>query len=310
MTFPVSMPTTRTTPAKLEAAARRARSPTPKPTKGAGRRGAASASAPAAPPSPFGASDLLNLVLMVGVVAPPALYVRHLLSTCGPGSSTSTAAAADGTADGTAAAWPLLWAVLRDPSAALRSPSAGEAAACRLYLAHPVAFVNALYFVAVDVGFYLVYLLQGSTWLIDPHWQVRDEAAAPLNGLFPRVWACGHCRTLHVPNKCPATRNTWQILPMCIALFYFAHPDASPAGGGVGSSDSGDSGGSGGSSGDIAGGGRGFGSGSGSGGGGGDGRRHPRAYLALGLVALWAARLLHNYFRREGWRVGRAEDWR
>ena len=30
----------------------------------------------------------------------------------------------------------------------------------------------------------------------------------------------------------------------------------------------------------------------------------------MGLVMIWAARLTHNYFRREGWKFGVNEDWR
>jgi len=56
-----------------------------------------------------------------------------------------------------------------------------------LYLGHPISFVNLMYAVFVDVGFWLIYLVQGSTWLIDPH---------------------------------------WQIIPVCIAFFYWTHPTA------------------------------------------------------------------------------------
>ena len=37
---------------------------------------------------------------------------------------------------------------------------------------------------------------------------------------------------------------------------------------------------------------------------------HPRAAIALALVNTWGMRLLHNYFRREGWHFGLGEDWR
>ena len=39
----------------------------------------------------------------------------------------------------------------------------------------------------VDIGFYTIYLLQQSTWLIDPH---------------------------------------WQLIPMSIAMYWSTHPDA------------------------------------------------------------------------------------
>ncbi|CAK0881750.1 unnamed protein product [Prorocentrum cordatum] len=35
-----------------------------------------------------------------------------------------------------------------------------------------------------------------------------------------------------------------------------------------------------------------------------------RAYVALALIFLWAARLTWNYFRRENWKFGEREDWR
>ena len=106
-----------------------------------------------------------------------------------------------------------------------------DAVACTVYVDRPVLFVNLVYFVVVDVGFYVIYLLQSSTWLIDPH---------------------------------------WQLLPTSIALFYYSHPHAAASPDG----------------------------------------HHPRALLTLVLVLVWAARLLHNYLRREQWRFGEREDWR
>eukprot|EP00746_Dinoflagellata_sp_MGD_P069611 gnl/MRDRNA2_/MRDRNA2_284987_c0_seq1.p1 gnl/MRDRNA2_/MRDRNA2_284987_c0~~gnl/MRDRNA2_/MRDRNA2_284987_c0_seq1.p1 ORF type:complete len:324 (+),score=41.52 gnl/MRDRNA2_/MRDRNA2_284987_c0_seq1:66-974(+) len=56
---------------------------------------------------------------------------------------------------------------------------------CWMYYKHPIVFVNVLFGINVDVGFWFVYQIQGSTWLIDPH---------------------------------------WTILPACIAVLYFTHP--------------------------------------------------------------------------------------
>ena len=42
----------------------------------------------------------------------------------------------------------------------------------------------------------------------------------------------------------------------------------------------------------------------------GHGQHQPRAIAALALVNVWGCRLLHNYFRREGWHFGLGEDWR
>ena len=35
-----------------------------------------------------------------------------------------------------------------------------------------------------------------------------------------------------------------------------------------------------------------------------------RVQVAVGLTFLWAIRLTHSYFRREGWKFGEQEDWR
>lgn len=95
----------------------------------------------------------LNAALMLGVVVPPALAVATLRSGCG--------------------------------EAEHRGSLFGEA--CGMYMEQPVLFVNVLYAIVVDFGFWVIYLAQGSTWLIDPH---------------------------------------WQIIPACIALFYASHPRA------------------------------------------------------------------------------------
>ena len=137
---------------------------------------------------------------MVGVAVPPLVLVARLRRYCQAGGEDRT--------NYGSSAFALVSSLATSPSSFL----APGAASCELYLSHPVAFVNLLYFLVVDVGFYLVYVLQASTWLIDPH---------------------------------------WQLIPVAIAAFWFTHPDS-----------------------------------------GGD-----RAVLSLGLVVLWAARLLHNYFR-------------
>lgn len=104
--------------------------------------------------------------------------------------------------------------------------------ACDCYANWPITFVNLMYFVVVDVFFWLIYLIQGSTWLIDPH---------------------------------------WQIIPCCIALFYYTHPNSAASTRSDGTA---------------------------------------RAYLALFLLFVWAIRLMHNYLRRENWQFGAQEDWR
>eukprot|EP00960_Hanusia_phi_P027783 747014-Hanusia_phi.AAC.2 len=52
--------------------------------------------------------------------------------------------------------------------------------ACGLAMEHPIVFVNVLFFLNVSVGFWIVGLIQGSFWLIDPYWTFIP----PLIGQF------------------------------------------------------------------------------------------------------------------------------
>lgn len=198
--------------------------------------------------------SLFNFVLMFAVCIPPAWYVYHLRHSCSsgvppqpppPSSDSGLLALTGGSTIEELAELSSEWfqALPGDVSTLLTAAGAAAApprpllspVACKVYEHYPRLFVNLLYFVVVDVGFYLIYLLQSSTWLIDPH---------------------------------------WQLIPVCISLFSFTHPDSSSS--------------------------------SGSGG----GEKNLRAYLALGLLLLWATRLMHNYVRRERLRFGESEDWR
>ena len=159
-----------------------------------------------------------NFLLMIGVCIPPAVFVLNLRQHC-----PSSAPTEDFSMTELLRRW-------------FESAPSGFTAApapilCETYRSYPNLCVNLLYFVVVDVGFYVIYLCQGSTWLIDPH---------------------------------------WQLIPVCIAFFFFTHPDAS----GVAAT------------------------------------RHPRSWLLLGGILTWAARLMHNYLRREEWQFGGREDWR
>ncbi|MEW5310038.1 MAG: hypothetical protein WDW38_001871 [Sanguina aurantia] len=92
---------------------------------------------------------------------------------------------------------------------------------------HPILAVNVVYFLNVNVLFWVLSLVQGSTWLIDPY---------------------------------------WTIIPPMIGLFYKTHPASlfDPA----------------------------------------------RSLVSMTLLFVWATRLTHSYFRREGWQLGAREDWR
>lgn len=121
--------------------------------------------------------DALNALLMLGVILPPALLTAQLRHDC-PSTLKVEPTELDSTWAG--ALERILYQVRHEGV-----PS--EATMCELYLEQPMLLVNLLYFVVVDVGFYLIYLLQGSTWLIDPH---------------------------------------WQLIPMSIAAFWISHPNA------------------------------------------------------------------------------------
>ena len=101
-----------------------------------------------------------NFLLMLGVIVPPALALSSLKSSC---SAPPSGGPSDASALSLVSAW--------SPRVFGGGLELGDAS-CDVYLRHPTLFVNLFYFVFVDVGFYLVYLAQGSTWLIDPHWQL------------------------------------------------------------------------------------------------------------------------------------------
>lgn len=102
----------------------------------------------------------MNFCIMVGVTLPPIVVVWTLRQHCDVNKLMENS----------------FW-----------SAPTGAGRACALYYNHPIAFVNLVYFIVVDIVFWLIYLVQQSTWLIDPH---------------------------------------WQIIPACIACFYFTHPTA------------------------------------------------------------------------------------
>jgi steroid 5-alpha reductase family enzyme len=204
--------------------------------------------------------DLLNFILMLGVCVPPALLLSYSLQTCPDlvdATHPTNLNANPSSPVHLFGRW-LYTITLRSDTLYHQSDLINRAA-CELFLWHPIVWVNVAYFVFVDIGFYIIYLLQGSTWLIDPH---------------------------------------WQLLPMCMSLFYYVHPNAivivgADGGGGAGAG-AGDGAGSLGVGGGIV----------------AATAHHPRAVITLILLWLWGFRLLNNYFRREEWHVGEREDWR
>jgi steroid 5-alpha reductase family enzyme len=70
----------------------------------------------------------------------------------------------------------------------------------------PIIGVNILFFLNVDVGFWLLSLVQNSTWLIDPYWCVLTALAGQRPGSDVVGWL----------------RRT--LIPPLIAHFYRSHP--------------------------------------------------------------------------------------
>jgi hypothetical protein len=51
---------------------------------------------------------------------------------------------------------------------------------CTIALRYPVAFANVLFFVNIDVIFYIIGILQHNFWLIDPYWTILPPCLAIL----------------------------------------------------------------------------------------------------------------------------------
>lgn len=73
---------------------------------------------------------------------------------------------------------------------------------------NPIVGINILFFLNVDVGFWLLSLVQDSTWLIDPYWCIH-AAVSGLGRRYPSPLYAVCRRTL---------------IPPLIAHFYRAHP--------------------------------------------------------------------------------------
>ena len=126
--------------------------------------------------------NLLNAILMVGVIVPPALTTYYLRSTCTnlpPPKKLSVGASGLDTG--------IVWleAIFLRPKKQFLSLLGTPNARCELHTTQPFVYLNLLYFLVVDIGIYFIDIVQNSTWLIDPH---------------------------------------WQLIPQCIAAFWFTHP--------------------------------------------------------------------------------------
>lgn len=95
---------------------------------------------------------------------------------------------------------PLLLFVMA-PSVALTwfsFTTSSDHAVVRLAIAQPVLFVSLLFLINVSFGFWLISLIQRSTWLIDPYWTILPVLIAhfyfahpALSGDTTRVVTCG-----------------------------------------------------------------------------------------------------------------------
>jgi hypothetical protein len=133
--------------------------------------------------------------------------------------------------------------------------------------AHPLVLANALFFLNVNVLFWLLGLILSNHWVTE-------------HPNFPPPLRCGRAafRRFAPPRPRRVRRNAdsvvslqlidlyWTVIPVLLLHYYRGHP-ASEA--------------------DAA-----------------------RSAAAVALTWLWSARLTHNYLRREGWELGRREDWR
>ena len=149
--------------------------------------------------------DLANAALLVLASAPAVLAYVAVLRGC----DWDTAKRAGGVPT-----WPM--------------PTHSATLWCAWSHEHPFWLANLLFLVCISLFFWLISLVQGSTWLIDPY---------------------------------------WTFIPVLLAAFYRHHPAA-------------------------------------------EARDEPRAIVAVLLLLLWSLRLTHSYFRREGWMLGKREDWR
>ena len=128
--------------------------------------------------------NAVNAVLVVAVALPAVLATRALIQHCDIAEHTERI----------------------DPSALELSDLWSKDLYCRLYLLHPISYVNVVFFFNVCVLFWLISLVQKSTWLIDPYWTIipplinlcymyhpltqADEHRQLISFALVMVWMC------------------------------------------------------------------------------------------------------------------------
>ncbi|ELR17431.1 uncharacterized protein ACA1_061710 [Acanthamoeba castellanii str. Neff] len=123
-------------------------------------------------------NPLLNVVLLLAVPLPSIAFMWFLSHSCSDPSAL--------------AALPASWRVsLPESVASLLGLGAAGAAevgpeqVCSWAMEHPLALLNVLFFLNVDVLFWLISLFQGSTWLIDPYWTIIPVLIAHFFAAHP-----------------------------------------------------------------------------------------------------------------------------
>jgi hypothetical protein len=83
---------------------------------------------------------------------------------------------------------------------------------CNIGLQQPLIFVNIVFFLCICINFWLISLLQGSTWLIGKETHLR-------------TWI-DTCSSRHPHTLRLLVDPYWTLIPPMIAVFYHFHPSA------------------------------------------------------------------------------------
>jgi hypothetical protein len=108
----------------------------------------------------------INFLLMLVVALPAVSVTKYVFEECDP-----------------AKYEPVSWSWPEVPDVALDTDLL-----CRVGLFHPLLYVNVVFLLNVCVLFWLVSLVVGSTWLIDPYWTIIP----PMIGVYYRLHPLGH----------------------------------------------------------------------------------------------------------------------
>ena len=121
--------------------------------------------------------NILNAVLCAVVLVPSIIAASHLYSSCSLKTADTYGAR--------------IWTFLYDssPSPLNRTPFLVLDEWCKIAMNNPFSFANALFFLNVTVGFWLIGLVQRSFWLIDPYWTLIPPLLGHLYQCHPKAQA-------------------------------------------------------------------------------------------------------------------------